>query len=344
MTVPTTERDLTPWLVGDSGETRMLRQIILRLAPSELPIWIEGETGVGKEQVALALHAASGRRGAFVAVNVCAIASTMLEDAFFGHVRGAFTGSRSETYGHLGEANDGTLFLDEINGLPLEAQAALLRAVETRRYRQVGAQSDRSSRFRVIAASNESFDEMLRRGRFRQDLGYRLRGAVIQVPTLRARRADTRALASHFLATGPAGRAGRLTESAIDWLESQEWRGNVRELRQLLHCAQMLASGDRVGTDDLRSARLMIPLGSTPRPEPTDAMSCRERSELSTLLTECGWDTQRAAAALGVDRTTVYRRMRRLGIVAPRSTGAGRPSTWAPLARHLGGNAPSPPT
>lgn len=343
MTVPTTERDLTPWLVGESAETRMLRQMILQLAPSNMPIWIEGETGVGKEQVALALHAASGRRGAFVAVNVCAIAGTMLEDAFFGHVRGAYTGSRSETYGYLGEANDGTLFLDEINGLPLEAQAKLLRAVEMRRYRQVGARNDRESRFRVLSASNESFDQMLLRGRFREDLGYRLRGAVIQVPTLRARRTDTRALAAHFLSTGPAGRADQLTESAIDWLESEEWRGNVRELRQLLHCAQMLTSGDRVGVGDLRSARVLVPRGSAARAEPTDAMLCRERSELSTLLADCGWDTQRAATTLGVDRTTVYRRMRRLGIVAPRSAGAVRLNAWAPIGRHVGAHAPPPP-
>ncbi len=342
MTVPKSERDLTPWLVGESDETRALRELILRLAPSDLPIWIEGETGVGKEQAALALHAASGRGGAFVPVNVCAIAATMFEDAFFGHVRGAFTDSRSETYGHLGEANDGTLFLDEINGLPLEAQAKLLRAVETGRYRQVGARHDRRSRFRVIAAANESFDQMLTRGRFRPDLGYRLRGAVLKVLPLRARRADLRALAVHFLSTGPAGRADRLTDGGLEWLESQEWRGNVRELRQLLSCAQLLAAGDHVGVGDLRAARVMVPVGLAAGPEPTDATWIRERAELLALLDACAWKTQRAAIELGVDRTTIYRRMRRLEIVAPRAGGAAGPYAWAPIGRQLGAHAPPP--
>lgn len=335
MSVPTTERELTEWLVGDSEETRDVRRLILKVAPTHLAVWIEEETGVGKEQVAQALHAASGRRGAFVAVNVCAIAESMFEDAFFGHVCGAFTGARDQTLGYFGEADGGTLFLDEMSGLSLLAQAKLLRAVETQRYRQIGARADRQSHFRVVAASNERFDDLLGSGRFRLDLGFRLRGSVMRVPALRDRLADIGALAARFLTDGTVGSGSSLTEGGLLWLRSQTWRGNVRELRQLLHCAQMLATGEEIGVGELRSARALVPTEGTPS-ETAGLGLDQERAALQRLLAECGWDTLQAAGSLGVDRTTVYRRMRRFGIEVPRSNRNVRSERLAPIGRQLG--------
>jgi two-component system, NtrC family, response regulator HydG len=344
MRVPITERDLTQWLVGESVPTRQLRELILRVAPSELPVWIEGETGVGKEQVAQAMHAASGRRGPFVAVNVCAVADSMFEDAFFGHVRGAFTGAQHETTGYFGEANSGTLFLDEIGGLSIESQVKLLRAVETKRYRQVGAHADQQGAFRVIAASNEALEQMIRRGRFRADLGYRLRGIVVRVPALRDRREDIDQLAAHFLSAGDPSQVPHLASSALEWLRTQHWAGNVREVRQLLLCAQQLVQGLAVGVAALRAAREMIAPDELSPTEPIELgqLVSRERDELITLLDEHGWNTLKVAEVLAVDRTTVYRRMRRLAIRAPRTSSANGTSALAPNGRQLGANGAPP--
>lgn len=303
-------------------------------------MWIEGETGVGKEQVAQALHAASGRSGAFVAVNVCAIADSMFEDAFFGHVRGAFTGASDQTYGYFGEADGGTIFLDEIGALSLESQAKLLRAVETARYRQVGARADRKSCFRVIAASNVPWQRLVQDGRFRADLGYRLRGAVLKVPALRERPEDIRALAERFLSDGVLERSFRLAPTGLAWLETQLWSGNVRELRQMLHCAQVLATGGSVGVTELKSARAMIPPELRESVELDDAL-LREREELRRLLRECLWDTAIAAVKLGVDRTTVYRRMRRLGVDAKHVVGKSSSDAPELLADRFSRSAPA---
>lgn len=304
------------FVVGDSRETCAIRRLIPRIAVTGLPVWIEGETGVGKEQVAQAIHALSGRRGAFVAVNVCAIADTMFEDAFFGHARGAFTGARDETSGYFAEANDGTLFLDEISSLPTQAQVKLLRAVETHRYRQVGGRSDRTSRVRIITASNEPAEALVRRGDLRLDLAFRLRGWVVQIPPLGSRRGDIPALAEHFLAMEPVPGPASLAVEAQTWLLGADWRGNVRELRQVLTCARALATGEEIGLQDLQAAHRMIAIEPVPARAHSDE-STAERLALLQLLDAHRWDTVRVAEELAVDRTTVYRRMRRLSIQTP---------------------------
>lgn len=334
MTPPVDERDLTSWLVGGSTVMRELRSTIARVATVPIPVWIEGETGVGKEQVAQAIHAASGRRGAFVAVNACAISDSMFEDAFFGHVRGAFTGALGETFGYFGEADRGTLFLDEVSGLSVAAQIKLLRAVETRRYRQVGGSKDRTSDFRLLAASNELFDELVREGRFRQDLGFRLRGAVFRVPPLRARLSDIPPLVEHFLATIEGSDARGVSAGAMEWLSSQSWEGNVRELRQLLLCAGALGQGAEITVDLLRSARGMMGVRTIEQPRAGTQQS--ERQSLTELLIAAHWDTASLAGMLGVDRTTVYRRMRRLGIEPPRNGQTLRMKPWAAAGQTLG--------
>lgn len=323
-------------IVGESSETQELRRLITRIGPTGLPVWIEGETGVGKEQVALALHQASGCRGAFVPVNVCAVSDSMFEDAFFGHVRGAFTGAHDNTPGFFGEADEGTLFLDEISSLAPPSQAKLLRAVETRRYRPVGARSDRVCRARVVAASNEPYELLVRSGRLRLDLAFRLRGGALRVPPLRLRPSDVSPLATHFLQVAEGTRDRTIDADALRWLAGRYWSGNVRELRQVIECACALSLHRRVTLDDVCAAARMLavdevlPLGATE--------SNPERDELVALLAHCGWDTLKVATALRIDRRTVYRRMRRFDIDLP----SARQGTWAPNGRPMGANGRKP--
>src|SRR3954470_19051267 len=192
-------------IVGDSSAIQQLRALIATVAPTRLPVLVEGPTGSGKELVAAALHQASGRRGRLVAFNVCAIGDALFEDALFGHVRGAFTGAANDSAGFLREADAGTVFLDEISGLPWALQAKLLRAVETGEFRPVGAARDARSDFRVVAATNEHLDDLVECGRFRADLKHRIGGVVISVPTLAERVDDIPDLTRYFARRATGG-------------------------------------------------------------------------------------------------------------------------------------------
>lgn len=319
-------------IVGESPETEELRRLITRIAPTGLPVWIEGETGVGKEQVALALHQASGRRGPFVPVNVCAISESMFEDAFFGHVRGAFTGAQDSTPGFFGEADEGTLFLDEISSLAPLSQAKLLRAVETHRYRPVGAKADRACRARIVAATNEPHEVLVRSGRLRLDLAYRLRGSALRVTPLRLRPQDVPPLVKHFLQQSEGNAERTIEPVALHWLTLRRWAGNVRELRQVIECACALSVRRRVGLDDIRAAANMLEVDEVMPSSPVGGSP--ERDELVALLVSFGWDTQKVAAALNIDRRTVYRRMERLAIESPTL----RQGALAPNGRPIGAN------
>ncbi len=317
MTRALAERELVAWLVGDSAALADLRRTICRIAPLSVPVWVEGETGVGKEQVAQALHAASGRVGPFVSVNVCAIAEPMFEAAFFGHVRGAFTGATSDSPGYFAEADNGTLFLDEVSGLSLSSQAKLLRAVETLRFRPVGARKDRESRFRIVAASNEPFGALQRSGRFRSDLGFRLRGSVMALPPLRERLDDIASLAQHFIDASGVTTLRSITPDAVRLLRCDRWPGNVRELRQLIAVAMTFCRADVIDAEAILEARRLLPSGESAPTRVLDGTLQQERDHLEELLAAHRWDTLRVAELLGVARRTVYRRMLRLGIEVP---------------------------
>jgi DNA-binding NtrC family response regulator len=272
---------------------------------------VEGPTGSGKELVAQEIHAMSNRVGPIVAINVCAISETMFEDAMFGHVRGSFSGAIGDHAGHLLEADKGTVFLDEIGSLQLSAQVKLLRALETGRFRPVGARSDRCSDFRLIAATNVPVSRGVTEGRFREDLAYRLSGNVVRVPALTTHAEDIPMLAQHFasLASAERGITIQLSSGALTQLATYAWPGNVRQLRQVVNCAVAFARSSRVEAAEI--AELMAE--SSHQCVGDEEKSFEQRRMLDTLEA-CGWDVSRTANSLGVHPASIYRRARRLGI------------------------------
>ncbi len=299
-------------LIGDSLPMRQLRALIARVATSTLAVLVEGETGSGKELVARALHEMSGRSGALVALNVCAVPDSMFEASMFGHVKGAFTGALRDSAGYLTEAHRGTLFLDEVSGLSLTNQVKLLRAIETKEFRPVGARADQRSDFRLIAACNEDMAQLVERGQFRRDLAHRLGGIRLAVPPLRDRLEDVPMLAAHFAARLMAAHPTDtvLGSGVIRTLQAHSWPGNVRELRHVVEASIALSNGS-VRDEDV-SALIQRDASS-----PARMRLAHQGRDLLDQLDRCAWDVNEVASELGVHRTTVYRRLRRLGISEP---------------------------
>jgi DNA-binding NtrC family response regulator len=323
-----TEAELAEFIIGESPAIRRVRELILRIAPTSLPVLIQGPTGSGKELVAEALHRASGRSGAFVPFNVCAISDAMFEDALFGHVRGAFTGATHDRRGYLAEADRGTAFLDEISSLSLVMQPKLLRAIETRKFRPVGSSSDRTSEFRLLAAANEDLHVAARGGRFRADLAHRMAGMIIHMPSLAARREDIPLLVAHFAARAQRSEARRVEfkESAVRALTAQAWSGNVRELKFLVETVVAVADSSPVSALQLKELTVQNHDDCVGMP------STEERLRIERVLREANWDTDGAANALGVHRSTLYRWMKRVGIGSrERQAAAKKSEAYAPL-------------
>jgi transcriptional regulator with PAS, ATPase and Fis domain len=226
--------------------------LVERVAPSNAPVTILGETGVGKELVARALHARSERRaGPFIPVNCSAIAATLIESELFGHERGAFSGAERLRKGAFEEAHGGTIFLDEVGELPLDLQPKLLRVLELGEVKRVGASRPFQADARIVAATHRDLRAAVRAGKFREDLFYRLCVVPITVPPLRARRCDVRALADLFLqASAPRGQQLRWTEGALNRLEGYDWPGNVRQLRNVVQRALLFRGEGQVVTQD----------------------------------------------------------------------------------------------
>jgi DNA-binding NtrC family response regulator len=302
-------RDMRRILLGSSSAMQKVRALIERVAPTELPVLIAGPTGSGKELVAEALHQASGRIGKLVSFNVCAIAETMFEDALFGHVRGAFTGAIGSSPGFLREAHNGTAFLDEIGGLPLSAQAKLLRTIETREFRPVGANADAQSNFRLVAAANEDIWSLERAGQFRADLAHRLSSFVIRVPPLREHAEDIPLLALAFARELTGNVESSVAKDAIDVLLRHDWPGNVRELRHVVQSAVTLS-----GTGDLRSNDVREAISWMAPATTSNALFSLADRRLVEIMERFSWDMDSAARHLNVHRTTVYRRLKRNGL------------------------------
>ena len=314
--------------------------LIENLKHSEATILITGESGTGKELVARSIHEHSPRgRGPFVAVNAGALPGELLESELFGHVRGAFTGAARDRVGRFELADEGTLFLDEVGDLPLPLQVKLLRVLQDGTFERLGDSATRTSRARVIAATNVDLPGAIRRGRFREDLYYRLRVVPIEVPPLRTRREDIEPLARAILGRVGArqGRALQFSPDALRALLRYDWPGNVRELENALEYAVAVCRGQTLLPEDFPELSPVAPAPATldpagsPRgtptatpapapPPPPDAprlprATPEEVEQLRQTLEEHRWHRGAAARALGISRTTLWRRLREAGLI-----------------------------
>jgi transcriptional regulator with PAS, ATPase and Fis domain len=322
-----------PAIVGESPAMRRVVKLVRRFEQTDEPVLITGESGTGKELLARAIHDGSQRaRGPFVAVNCAAIPSGLVASELFGYEKGAFTGAASRTIGQIEYANGGTLFLDEIGDMPIDLQGHLLRFLQEGQIRRVGGRETIGLDVRIVSATNVRLAQAIPEGRFREDLFYRLNVLTLPVPPLRERPEDIALLAYHFLQA--AGRDFNrpmhgFSAAAMAALTRYRWPGNVRELMSVVRRAVVI--GDEpvidtmqlVGLDDQPAAAVPVASAKPGSPE--------ERTTLLATLDRMGENITSTADALSVSRVTLYRMLRRHGIVLKRGL-AG-----APVARHAHG-------
>ena len=318
------ERDQVCWravdqpsdgeLVGESAALQHVLQQVNLVASTDATVLIEGESGTGKELIARMIHAEGSRRGhAFVSVNCAAIPLGLLESELFGHERGAFTGAIAQRVGRFEAADHGTLFLDEVGDIPLELQAKLLRVLQDQQFERLGSTRTIRTNVRLIAATHRNLTQMIDTGGFRLDLYYRLRVFPISVPPLRERREDIPPLVRYFVRRY-AGQFGRHIETippgVMRALSQHDWRGNIRELQNFIERAVILSLASVLDAPvwDLVS-----------HDEPAEPVTLRdaERAHISRILRQVDGVVSAAAARLGVPRTTLFYKMRRLGIGQP---------------------------
>jgi two-component system nitrogen regulation response regulator NtrX len=317
-------------LVGTSAAMEALRALIARVAPTESRVLITGESGTGKELVASAIHRQSARGSkAFVTVNSAALPRDLVESEMFGHERGAFTGATERRQGRFELADGGTLFLDEVGDLGPEAQAKLLRVLESGVVERVGGERPFTVNVRVIAATNKDLQEAVRQRQFREDLWFRLNVLPIHIPPLRERTEDVAPLVRHFAERCAARlrRPVKFDAGAVPLLAAYGWPGNVRELANIVERMAILATGDLVTAADI--ARV-LPAGPAPQLTTdtgddrvwrdialSDTLDQYERELIARALSASRGNVAEAARRLQTDRANLYRRMRRLGIEPP---------------------------
>jgi len=305
--------------IGSSLAWRAVLDAVTRVAPAETTVFLQGESGTGKDVVARLIHRISPRKfGPFVAINCAAVPEQLLESELFGYERGAFTGATLAKPGHVEMAAGGVLFLDEVTDMSLTAQVKFLRFLQEREYQRLGSTRPHKADVRVIAASNRDVDEAVERGAFREDLMYRLKVFDILLPPLRDRVADIPQLAEHFLAQfAPMlqGRHVRLMDDAFETLIAHDWPGNVRELRNVLERAAILSDGD------IHSHHVLIRTKGH-RAAPVANLRTAERLTIERVMQETDWNKSQAARRLGLTRTQLYGRLRRYGLDIPASGAA----------------------
>jgi len=320
-------------IVGAAPDFRAALAIAAKAARARVPVLIEGESGVGKEVVAEAIHAASTRgKKPMIAINCGAIPANLVESELFGHEKGAFTGAFERKIGRFQDADGGTLFLDEIGEMPLDAQVKLLRVLQSGEVQPIGARHTREVDVRVIAATNKRLIEEVEAGRFREDLYYRLNVVQVTIPPLRERTGDIPALARHLLARiadQPGLRPLGITDDALALLGRYDWPGNVRQLQNALFRAAVLCDGDALTLHDfpqiaaLGSGRVAVPIGQMATSggvtlfRPDGNMRPLEEIEADVIRLAIGHYRGRmteVARRLGIGRSTLYRKLGELGI------------------------------
>lgn len=305
-------------LIGQSKRMQEVFQLIQDVAPSDTPILIVGETGTGKELVAKAIHALSPRRHApFVAVNCGAFTETLLESALFGHEKGAFTGAHHMQKGRLEMAHGGTLFLDEVGEISPKMQVDLLRVLQEKRFHRLGNPNPMTADFRLVSATHRDLNEAVGKRIFRQDFYYRINVITIGVPPLRERREDIELLVRHFLERYSQELNKRITgisKEALDVLTSYEWPGNVRELENVIERAVVIGKKRKVTPSDLPFQGATVP-----RKSMAGSLEEVEKGHISEMLAACEWNIARTAGLLGINRTTLYKKIKKYGLKQPAS-------------------------
>jgi DNA-binding NtrC family response regulator len=300
-------------IIGSSPAMVHVMDLVGTVAETEASVVIRGESGTGKELVARAIHAASPRRFfPIVAVNCGAIPETLLESELFGHEKGAYTGAHYRRKGKIELANGGTLFLDEIGEIPPKMQVDLLRVLDSHRFSRLGGTQEIESDFRLVCATNRDLEALVKREAFREDLYYRINVFSIDLPPLRERLEDIPLLAEHFVekySRSMGKLPKRLTEESLDLLRNYDWPGNVRELENAIERAMVVGQGARIRPEDLPRRVEQDP--ARPRDRSLGAV---ESSHIARVLREESGNVSRAARVLGIDRGTLYNKIKKYGI------------------------------
>jgi DNA-binding NtrC family response regulator len=309
-------------IVGQCRQMKTIFEMIDSIAETRATVLITGESGTGKSLIARAIHRRSNRKnGPFVEIACGALPENLLESELFGHVAGAFTGATGNKEGKFKQADGGTIFLDEIGTASPSMQVKLLRVLQELQFEQVGGNKTISVDTRVILATNEDLSQAVAQGKFRQDLFYRINVINLELPSLHERAEDIPALAEHFLQQ-ICKESGKKMEGfereALDALQCYRWPGNVRELQNVLERAILLGKGNRIGLADLPGTLTNHLPASLPTMTGTqslkDALAGPERQIILQVLRENQWNRNATADQLGINRTTLYKKMKRLGL------------------------------
>jgi DNA-binding NtrC family response regulator len=311
-------------LSGIIGENRKLLDALdlaCRVSGTDASVLITGDSGTGKELVAEAIHRNSPRRdGPFVKVNLGGIANTLFESEMFGHVRGAFTDAHRDRQGRFALAEGGTIFLDEIGDLDLRSQVKMLRVLQDRTYEVLGSSETRTIDVRVVTATNRNLQRAVERGRFREDLFYRINLISIHLPSLAERRDDIPLLARHFLqqvTSAYGGEPSGISDEALEWLRAQEWPGNIRQLEHLIERTLLVTAADQLQAEHFEKTQGMTgeesPKEKLP-PVGSMTLDDIEKSMIEKSLRHHGGNISRVAESLGMSRAALYRRLRKYGI------------------------------
>jgi DNA-binding NtrC family response regulator len=318
-----------PEIVSSSVAMREAIRLVERVAPSDASVLITGESGTGKELIAHAIHRLSNRGDAsFIDLNCAAFQESLLESELFGYEAGAFSGAKGRKLGLIELADGGTLFLDEITELPTQLQSKLLRAIETRTFYRVGGVRKVEVNVRIVAATNRNVDAVVSDGTFRADLLYRINGFQIALTPLRERPEDIEPLAQHLLKQVGGANPPELSAEALNALRSYSWPGNVRQLRNCLERAVLLANDSRITVNELppevaRPSAAFVPLAAagdsamaqnssatTPGSPAPGSLREVERQQILAALEQTNWHRGKTAEILGISPSTLYRRLR----------------------------------
>jgi DNA-binding NtrC family response regulator len=305
-------------LIGESAQMKKIYELIHTVAPTDTTVMIRGESGTGKELVAKAIHINSRRKYfPIIPVNCGALAESILESELFGHEKGAFTGAQFKRKGKFEMADGGTIFLDEIGSVSPKMQVELLRVIESKQFSRVGGNQVIKSDFRVIIATNEPLEDLVKQGKFREDLYYRLNVFSIIIPPLRERTGDIPVLAFYFLnnfCNAMNKNIKNISPEAMEFLTKYDWPGNVRELENAIERAVVVGKGETIKVDDLP---FHVSSSQAANSDGDNSMTAMEKKHIARVLNENNWNISKSALILEIDRVTLYNKISKYGLRNP---------------------------